>query len=304
MALINNQFAVGARKSEGNKVYPRVAMTIPGIPIIENDPFLKYRPFPENPDNLFLQHWHEVVGAVIFYFGIQLILPIILTWLFGKAYTDLKRRTKVNFDIHIVLMVQCTLLVVLLLPTWNHPNWQNREANPIDLLYGFTEYLGFVSAVTVGYFVWDFIVCLLHFDIFGVGFLFHAFAALWVFSVSFYPYCTPWIPAFLLFELSTPFVNINWFATRLPDGAIPDWLVLTNGILLLFTFFFVRIIWGFYSVALLAYDMWRIRHISPWYLPIPNLALNFCLDCLNVFWFSKMLAIAKKRLTGKTKKLE
>lgn len=274
---------------------------IPGLPVIEADPFLQYRPFPAQTDNRLLQHWHEIVGLFVFYLVIQLLSPTVLTALFGDSYRKLARKTKLNFDIHMVSMVQCTLLILLLLPMWNHHYYQNRVADPEGLLFGFTDYAGFVSAVTCGYFLWDVVICLVHFEIFGVGFLFHGFAALWVFGVLFWPYCAPWIPAFLIFELSTPFVNINWFAQRLPAGTIPEWIVVVNGLLLLAAFFLIRIVWGFYSVGLLAIDMFKVRALTPWYLPISNLALNFFLDCLNLFWFSKMLAIARKKLFGKKK---
>ncbi|CAN3372085.1 hypothetical protein DIURU_000389 [Diutina rugosa] len=272
------------------------------FPVIEHDPFLKYRPFPATTDNNFVRHWHEVAGSFLIYTAVQMVSPYVSSWVFGDNYRKLSKKTRLNFDIHVVSMVQCILSVVALLPTWNHPNWQNRANDPVTSLLGFNDYYGLVSAITTGYFLWDLMVCLVHFKIFGFGFLFHAFAALWVFGASFYPFNAPWIPAFLLFELSTPFVNINWFATRLPAGAIPEWVVVVNGLLLLFTFFSVRIVWGFYSVALLAYDMWQMKHLVPWYLPVMNLGLNLCLDGLNVFWFSKMLAIAYKKLSGSPSK--
>lgn len=268
------------------------------------DPFEWARPFPAEPSSHILAHWHEIAAAALVYFGIQMASPALCTRYWGLAYTNLNAKTRLNFDIHVVSMVQCIVSVVILLPTWFHPHFQNRAADPYSSLYGYNPYTGFVSAVTVGYFVWDMYVCLRHIKLFGVGFLLHAFVALFVFSNSFRPYCMPWVPAFLLFELSTPFVNINWFASRLPAGTVSDRTVAINGVCLLVTFFLVRIVWGFYAVALLAYDMWHVWRHDHWFFPVSTLVLNVSLDVLNVYWFSKMLAIAKKKLLGASKKTE
>lgn len=219
----------------------------------------------------------------------------------GKAYTDLDRKTKINFDIHMVSMVQCVVSVVLLVLGSNNYWFRNRLVDPEGSIFGYTPYLGFVAAITIGYFVWDLFVCIRYFKLFGFSFLFHGAAALYVFVCSLRPYCLPWAPAFLLFELSTPFVNVNWFATRLPAGTISDTVVMINGLLLLATFFFVRIIWGFYAAGLVAYDMYRVFDQAPIFLPLSILALNVSLDSLNVVWFLKMFRIAKKKLQQNSK---
>lgn len=271
------------------------------LPVFENDIFLQFRPFPAEPTNYFSAHWHEIFMSYVLYQLIQVISPVVLKRVFGTTYTTLAPKTKVNFDIHVVSMVQCIVSLLILLPMWNHEAWQNRAEDPYTSILGYTPYGGFVAAVTIGYFVWDVVVCLMHFQLFGFGFLFHAFAALYVFSCCLSPFCLPWIPGFLLFELSTPFVNVNWFASRLPSGTFSDRTILINGLFLLLTFFVVRIIWGFYAVAVVAVDMWHtLQHVNI-LLPITILTLNFSLDVLNVFWFYKMILIAKKKAKGSKK---
>lgn len=267
--------------------------------VLYEDPLAWARPFLANPDSTFLLHWHEILGSFLFYCAIQAVSPAISTALLGKSYTGLNHKTKLNFDIHVVSMVQCIISVVTLIPAWGHEHFQSRVADPYASIFGYNAYSGFVTAITIGYFIWDLIVCLAYLKLFGVGFLLHAFAALYVFGVALLkPYCMPWMPAFLLFELSTPFVNINWFSSRLPAGTVPDKVILINGLLLLATFFFVRIIWGFYAVGLVAYDMYRVAHLASLFWPWSILILNFSLDVLNVYWFMKMVAIAKKKAQG------
>lgn len=204
-------------------------------------------------------------------------------------------------------MVQCLVSIAIIVPGWNNPDWINRQSDAALSIFGYNGYAGFVSAITVGYFVWDLAVCLLHFDLFGFGFLLHAFAAFVVFTCTLRPYCLPWVPAFLLFEASTPFVNINWFASRLPAGTVSDKVVAINGLLLLVVFFVVRILWGFYAVSLVSMDMWATLDQASLFFPAVILGLNMSLNVLNTYWFYKMVMIAKKKFLAskvKTPKLE
>ena len=272
------------------------------FPVLTEDPLAWARPFPENPQSHFAAHWHEIVFSTVFYFLLQAVSPAISTKFFGKSYTGLNRKTKLNFDIHVVSMFQCIVSLLILVPAWNHPHIQNRQVDAYNSIFGYNAYLGFVCLVTCGYFVWDMFVCVRYMNLFGPGFLVHAFAALFVFACALRPYCMPWAPAFLLFEASTPFVNVNWFASRLPAGTVSDTVVAVNGILLIVVFFLVRIVWGFYAVILVARDMYAVLGHGSLFFPFAILLLNVALDFLNVYWFSKMLAIAKKKIMGpKTK---
>lgn len=64
------------------------------------------------------------------------------------------------------------------------------------------------------------------------------------------------------------------------------------------TFFIVRIVWGFYAVSQLAVDMLASLDQVNKLLPISLLVLNFLLNSLNVFWFYKMVMIARKKARG------
>ncbi|GME77476.1 unnamed protein product [Ambrosiozyma monospora] len=165
---------------------------------IDSDPFLKYRPFYEQTQssNIFLNHWHEVAASALFYLALMLVAPTINTIIFGENYTKItKKRLKINFDIHVVAMVQSVTSVILCIPMFFHPM---LKENPVMGTYDFAA---FVAAFTTGYFIWDlFYCCVLYFDLFGVQFLFHAVAALVVFASTFYPFCAPIIPFFLIFD--------------------------------------------------------------------------------------------------------
>lgn len=271
------------------------------LPLFLNDPLLEYRPFPAVPSNYFLAHWHEAAASAAFYTIMQLLSGPVSSCLFGKAYTSLPRKTRINFDIHIVSMVQCVISIAILIPHWNNPGFVNRVTDPAQSISGYTPYGGMVAAITLGYFVWDVVVCIKYYSLFGLGFLLHGLAAFYVFGAALYPFCQPWALAFLLFELSTPFVNINWFASKLPAGTISDKVYVVNGLILLVVFFTVRILWGFYAVGMVATDIYYSWGNYPAIFPISVLGLNFMLDVLNLFWFYKMLRIAAKKAGGKKK---
>lgn len=277
-------------------------MLQPSWPVWDHDPFLQYRPFPATPHNNFEAHWHEIAGTVLFYVLVQRLLGPVARYCLGSTYTLLAKRTRVNFDVHVVSMVQSLVSILALVPMWHHPLWANHRANPSGAILGYTPYAGLVALVTVGYFVWDVCVCVRHFSLFGWGFLFHAVAAGYVFACALNQFCMPWMPAFLLFELSTPFVNINWFASKLPAGSISNAATLVNGLLLLVVFFVVRIVWGLYAVYTCALDMMRVWRELGAVLPTLILLLNMLLNALNAYWFYRMVLIARKRAAGSEKK--
>lgn len=75
---------------------------------------------------------------------------------------------------------------------------------------------------------------------------------------------------------------------------------LINGILLLATFGGSRLIWGTYQSMNMYRDIWTAystpgENPVPAWLAIAYIIANTTLSCLNIFWFSKMIAALKKR---------
>ena len=134
---------------------------------------------------------------------------------------------------------------------------------------------------------------------------------------------------FLLYELSSPFLNIHWFCDKLNlTGSIYQAI---NGAFLTTTFFCCRLLWGNYSSVLVFKDVYRaitegyttskyygdmfeefphhkdLEHplgqttafMETRYLPLwlgaSYLASNITLNLLNIFWFSKMVQTIRTR---------
>lgn len=264
--------------------------------LLANDPFLRFSLFP-NSENLYLLHGHEIIGSLVFY---QLVYAYVAPWfnklVFRERYTSIRdRKTRINFDIHTVSNVQCLVTFYTIAPTLFLP----MNLNVVTYR---NELVSMASSLAIGYFLWDLLICLRYFSLYGFEFLAHAVSSLYVFTLSLKPFCQAWVAKFLLFEASTPFVNNNWFIAQLSKSSsrppVPMWVNALNGLLLLLTFFLVRIVWGFSAILILAHQMWKVRSTLPVTESVILCALNFILNTLNVFWLSKMLKLAKKMAAG------
>jgi hypothetical protein len=165
--------------------------------------------------------------------------------------------------------------------------------------------------------------------IFGIGMLFHAISALCVFSLGFRPFVNYYACTFILYELSSPFLNIHWFCDKL--NMTGSTVQFVNGIMLLFTFFSCRLVWGTYQSLCVFSDVYHLYMTGPVRQPDPEvgklsddtfvnnagfkndllryspgqttpfwlvsayLASNIILNSLNWFWFSKMIETLRKR---------
>ena len=130
-------------------------------------------------------HIHEIFLSFAFYQIVQSVVsPWLSTVLFPKIYPHFPRRTRVNWDIHVVSLVQSSLINIIAL--WVMlVNEERRGMTSGERVYGYDGACGMVQALATGYFVWDLIVSTVHVKIFGVGLWFHAISALWVFSLGF-----------------------------------------------------------------------------------------------------------------------
>lgn len=180
-------------------------------------------------------------------------------------------------------------------------------------VWGYTGLIGMVQAFGAGYFLWDLMVSAQYLNIFGPGFLTHAVCALCVFSLGFRPFVNYYAPNFLLYELSSPFLNFHWFMDKLEmTGSL---LQLINGICLLVVFFSCRLIYGTYSSFHVNYDIYQAwkappsdivaqgRDVPVW-LALSYVTSNLILHFLNFYWFGKMIDALRRRFDSTTKTKE
>ncbi|KAK5731455.1 hypothetical protein LTR17_011343 [Elasticomyces elasticus] len=247
-------------------------------------------PFPISPPPLLVQaiqplasylhlstlplHIHEVLFAFTLYATIGLYLsPLLSRLIVPQRYNAFSPRTRINWNVHVVSFCQaciiCSLSLWLITQDSERQSWRpennNGGRNGVEGLqkrvWGYNGATGLCQSFALGYFLWDLVMCSVHVDIFGWGMLAHAVAAVSVFSLGYRPFSYFYCPIFLLYELSSPFLNIHWFCDKL--DLTGSSLQAINGALLTTTFFLARICWGNYSSFNTFYDLWTAYNLSP-----------------------------------------
>lgn len=131
----------------------------------------------------------------------------------------------------------------------------------------------------------------------------------------------------MLYELSTPFLNIHWFCDKFDMTG--STLQFYNGILLLASFGGSRLVWGSYQSYSIYKDIWAAWHTKvpfsaeclrsaiqhgqglevpvacrqlPGWLAVLYVGANTALTVLNFYWYWKMIAAVRKRFVPKEKK--
>ncbi|KAI9825056.1 MAG: hypothetical protein M1832_001375 [Thelocarpon impressellum] len=269
-------------------------------------------------------HIHEILLGFLSYHIINTSLaPWLSSRLLPSVYPQFPRRTKLTWNVRVVSLVQSTFICSAAL--WVH--WHDDERRQMDWrarIWGYTGAIGMLQGFAAGYFLWDLMVSSTDFETLGIGSLVHAISALVVSSIGFRPFSNYYGSNFILYELSSPFLNIHWFFDKLHmTGSRAQ---LYNGIALLVTFFGCRLVWGTYQTVLIYRDMWAAMHTPgavgvnstapfpgrsldpgaevmrfagdqtmPLWLACTYLGSNTLLSCLNFYWFALMVRAVRKR---------
>ncbi|KIP08903.1 hypothetical protein PHLGIDRAFT_68644 [Phlebiopsis gigantea 11061_1 CR5-6] len=228
---------------------------------------------------------YSALGFTVIHVGIA---PLLSRWLAPESYGKLKgRRARNNWNIHVVSFVNAIAVIILALRALNKPNLLADKA------FGWDQAAETANAVAVGYFLWDTIDATVNFT--DLGFVLHGLACTIVYSFTFKPCFEYFSCRFLLWELSTPFLNIHWFLDK--TGRTGSTLQLVNGILLLSAFFGARIVYGWY----ISISFWRVvsssavRESIPLSYRLVILAGHAMLTLLNLIWLGKMIRALRKR---------
>ena len=217
-----------------------------------------------------------------------------LLWSFSGINNTLKK-TKDRLDLcaRVVSFVQAIIICALGIPIFGN------EYLAKDHVFATTPYSKFYTTLALSYFVWDTIVSIIYVRYFGVGFLVHGIVSTIVFGIAVeYDFIQYYSAAFLLFEISTPFLDIRWIGLKF--DVLSEFTKLINNVILILIFFFIRICWGWYQVIVLGIDLYAAKDVEgfPTAGALIILSCNFVLDILNVYWFSKMMIVAIETLKG------
>jgi len=243
---------------------------------------------------LLLDHGHmitflpAVLAAAFGFLLLHLLAGAASRALLPGVYNALPHAKRIDWDVRIVSMLFATFITLFAFFALDHPD---IAADPVFTYHPITAAM---STIATGYFLWDLGVCLYHFDVYGWPFFIHGFVCFLIYLFSLRPILTRFAAVFLLFEASTIPLNINWFLDFSPyaNGKFR----ILNGLVLVLTFFFVRIVYGLYQsyeYYIAVYYAWdRMPKTLVLFYSLGNVILN----SLNLFWFRKLIAKAARTL--------
>jgi len=234
-----------------------------------------------------------VVIAALFFTAINFSLsPAISRAVFPLWYGKADRRTRINWDVRVVSLIHALVAVVLA------SRCLSLKSLDQDRAFGTDPNASFLLAITIGYFIWDVFETILNFS--EVGFVAHGVACLSIFLLATRPFVHYYVVRFLLWEVSTIFLNLNWFLDKV--GKTGSQLQLINGFALLGTFFVFRLVLG----GMMSYDFFVTLNDVYTQLPLFYIMAygmtNLMLQALNWFWFTRMIGAIRKRFPGKSVK--
>ena len=135
-------------------------------------------------------HFHEIVFAALFYYSISHYISPFVSARISKTYPRLSRRSRLNWDVHVVSFVQSIIINGLSLwVIWCDEERKAWRSNVDGLwqqrTWGYLGSSGLCQSFALGYFFWDLVMCTRHTEIFGVGMLAHALSAVAVFGLGY-----------------------------------------------------------------------------------------------------------------------
>jgi len=130
-------------------------------------------------------HAHEILLGFSFYELVsRYISPAVSARLFPRTYPNLQRKTKIDWDVHFVSMVQsCFINAVALWVIFR--DQERSQMDAAQRVWGYSGASGMVQGFAAGYFLWDLGVSIKDVDVHGWGALVHAASALAVTCLGF-----------------------------------------------------------------------------------------------------------------------
>ncbi|KAJ3782359.1 DUF887-domain-containing protein [Lentinula aff. detonsa] len=236
----------------------------------------------------FPEHLNTFLSSLFFFLAIhQAFAPLVSGWM-SSSFRKMNRRGKNNWSIHVVSQVHAVVIVPLALRALNSPVLDRDRA------FGWDDQTGSLQAIASAYFVWDTLDAIINYTDFG--FIVHGLACSLIYLLSFTPFLSYYAARCLLWESSTIFLNIHWFLDK--TNRTGGNFQLVNGILLLATFFGMRLVYGAYISYNFFFTLYDVRDKVPLVYLFIYGAGNIVLQGLNVYWFFKMISSLQKRFSS------
>ena len=210
---------------------------------------------------------------------------------FSKSYSQLDTMKKRNWRIRMVGFIHAIVISAMSLYVLVTVNELYE-----DKIFASHSNSEMILLVTSSFFLWD-IITIVYYGDFGAEFLVHAVASFLVFFFSFWPFAQYFGLVFLLFEMSTPFLHMNWFFDKMNmTGSV---LQLINAVFFVLVFFSVRLVFGLYFSLMFFMESYKHFEKLPIMISFYWIA-NLVMNTLNIYWFSLIMPAITSRLNGNT----
>ncbi|SCU84925.1 LAFA_0D12838g1_1 [Lachancea sp. 'fantastica'] len=243
---------------------------------------------------------------IVFLVSKWILFPPLVQWRLAhsKDHSHRGRRGLVNqAALHFVSLVQSVVILYVSVKYCKTHGRDTTHTTSQLRVFSHEVETDVICVFAIGYFVWDTVISIFYSSL---PFVLHGAVSALMFSIGLKPYIQFYAPAFLMFELSNPFLNFRWFgikfspqlseSNRSMTARVLNFLQLANNVVLIVMFCGSRIVWGWYQIFQLCCDFWQVRH-DPRFLTLETLTIvsgNLILDVLNLVWFCKMLSVAKR----------
>jgi len=252
-----------------------------------------------------LFEWNQytliVACSTLVWFLVQFLSIWICKSFVGKVYSSLNIKKQREWDTRVVASIHAILITFLSFQIVMDEKMHDRH-NKLFLDHHNPR---MVMSIASGYFLWDALVSGYFLKDLGYGGLIHGVCCFVVYFCGLTPFANYHGMIFLLEEMSTPFLHMHWFLEKAGRSGKP--LHMLNGMILLLTFFFGRVIIGpFYSVDFF-YEVFKNWNKIPLLFRVIYLVSNSTLNMLNVYWFILLARGFARRfgdITFKVKKSE
>lgn len=130
-------------------------------------------------------HGHEILLAFSIYEIVnRIVSPLLSARFFPNSYPQLSQKSKINWNVHFVSMVQSCFINSAAL--WvMFADTERGQMDATKRVWGYTGASGMVQGFSAGYFLWDLIASIQDVDVHGWGALIHAASALAVTCLGF-----------------------------------------------------------------------------------------------------------------------
>lgn len=243
----------------------------------------------------FPNHVATVIRSLLLWYSVQLLSAGVSPILFPKTMRAMSARKRVQWDMHFVSLIHSSIISPLALYFW-----LNVDESKTDLVWGYDYTVGEMYAVSLGYFMWD-VIQSARFE--SLQFVVHGALAMTAAVFVYHPFLMFDGLGILIWEASTPFLNIHWFFDKL--GKTGSRAQLINAFFLLGTCISVRLVLGVVISYRLISSVWTPSHLLAHPVPLSYKLFYtiglMVLNTLNYYWFSKMVKAVQKRFAPKEK---